>query len=211
MSHIRVLLADDLPVVRLGLRSILEQAVGIEVVGEAIDGDQAVTMTEELSPDVLILGMEMPNRDGFEAASKIQKKKLSVKILALSANDEKNYVQEVLSIGAVGYLLIDEEPDVIIEAIRGVARGEKGWFSREVGLRMAEMIRKEKEEEKITPRELEVLKLLVEGKTNLEIGLILEISEKTVEKHLESIYEKLDVSSRTEAAVYAVREKIVTE
>jgi DNA-binding NarL/FixJ family response regulator len=211
MALIRVLLADDHPVVRLGLRSILEQTVGIEVVGEAIDGDQAVTMAEDLSPDVILLDMEMPNRNGFKAVRKIQKERLPVKVLALSAFDDKNYVQEVLSCGAAGYLMKDEEPDVIIEAVRGIARGEKGWFSREVGLRMTEMILEEPENEKITPRELEVLKLLVEGKTNQEISQILRISEKTVEKHLESIYEKLDVSSRTEAAVLAVREKIVTE
>jgi two-component system, NarL family, response regulator DegU len=209
MSGIRVVIADDHPVVRLGMRKLLEQSAGIEVIGEATDGDQALKMAEELSPDVLLLDMEIPNQKGVEVTRIIREKQLPVKILALSADDDKDCVHEVLSNGASGYLMKDEQPDVIIEAVRGVARGEQGWFSQEIGSRITEMIQEDEKDPNITPRELEVLCLVVEGKTNQEIGYELGISEKTVEKHLESIFEKLGVSSRVEAAVYAVKEGIV--
>jgi two-component system, NarL family, response regulator DegU len=209
MSGVRVVIADDHPVVRLGMRKLLEQSAGIEVIGEATDGDQALKMAEELSPDVLLLDMEIPNQKGVEVTRIIREKQLPVKILAMSADDEKDYVHEVLSNGASGYLMKDEQPDVIIEAVRGVARGEQGWFSQEIGSRITELIQEDEKDANITPRELEVLCLVVEGKTNQEIGYELGISEKTVEKHLESIFEKLGVSSRVEAAVYAVKEGIV--
>jgi two-component system, NarL family, response regulator DegU len=209
MSGIRVVIADAHPVIRLGMRKLLEQSAGIEVIGEATDGDQALKMAEELSPDVLLLDMEIPNQKGVEVTRIIREKQLPVKILAMSADDEKDYVHEVLSNGASGYLMKDEQPDVIIEAVRGVARGEQGWFSQEIGSRITELIQEDEKDANITPRELEVLCLVVEGKTNQEIGYELGISEKTVEKHLESIFEKLGVSSRVEAAVYAVKEGIV--
>jgi two-component system, NarL family, response regulator DegU len=108
MSGIRVVIADDHPVVRLGMRKLLEQSVGIEVIGEATDGDQALKMAEELSPDVLLLDMEIPNQKGVEVTRIIREKQLPVKILAMSADDEKDYVHEVLSNGASGYLMKDE-------------------------------------------------------------------------------------------------------
>ena len=159
-----------------------------------------------LSPDVLLLDMEMPGIKGVEVAQALHGSGSKVKILALSAYDDKQYIMEVLSNGASGYLTKEEAPDTIVEAVRGVARGEHGWVSRRVGARMAEWMRDDDtDRSRLTNREEEVLRLVVAGKTNQEIGMALDISEKTVEKHLEGIFNKLGVASRVEAAVLAVR------
>lgn len=207
MSPTRVLLVDDHPVVRAGIRNLLEKAMDITVVGEASNGEEALRLVEKLNPDVLLLDMEMPGINGNEVAQKLQKSGSQVKILALSAHDDKQYIQELLSNGASGYLVKEEVPEAIIEAVLGVARGEQGWVSRRVAAQMSSWMRNEtKEHMGLTGREVEVLHAVVEGKTNQEIGLALGISEKTVEKHLEGVFSKLGVASRVEAAVHAVRE-----
>ena len=124
-------------------------------------------------------------------------------------NDDKEYIRGVLSSGAAGYLTKEEAPQTIVEAVRGVARGENGWVSRQVAAQMATWTQGESEQTVLTDREKEVLTLVVEGKTNNEIGFILGISEKTVEKHLEGVYTKLGAVSRVEAAVRAVRDGLV--
>ena len=210
MPDIRVLIADDHPVVRKGIREILDSAVGISVVGEASGGLQALNMVEELSPDVLLLDMELKDLSGVDVVVKISERGLTTRILGLSSYDDREYVSQLLSMGASGYLIKDEVPDTIIEAIRGVARGERGWVSRSVAARLTQMLQEEKEvSDDLSPRELDVLRLVVDGKTNAEIGLALGISEKTVEKHLDSIFRKLGVVSRVEAAVMAVRENML--
>jgi len=205
MSPTRVLLVDDHPVVRNGIRNMLDKAVGIEVIGEASDGEEALRLAIELEPDVMLLDMELPGLPGNEVAEKLLDTGSTTRILALSAYDDKHYIQELLSNGASGYLVKDEIPDTIIEAIRGVARGEDGWVSRKVAARMSTWM-KEEEETPLTSREVQVLRGVVSGKTNQEIAQDLNISEKTVEKHLDGIFSKLEVTSRTEAAVHAVRE-----
>jgi DNA-binding NarL/FixJ family response regulator len=133
-----------------------------------------------------------------------------VRILALSAYDDKQYIQELLESGAAGYLTKEEAPDTIIDAIRGVSQGEQGWVSRRVAAQMSSWMREdEPDSSRLTNRELEVLRLVVDGKTNQGIGLALGISEKTVEKYLEAVFSKLGVNSRVEAAVFAVREGMV--
>ena len=181
-------------------------SVGIEVIGEARDGEETLQLVNTLLPDVLLLDMEMPGIKGVEVAQTLHGSGSQVKILALSAYDDKQYIMEVLSNGASGYLTKEEAPDTIIEAVRGVARGENGWVSRRVGARMSEWMREDdSDHNRLTNREEEVLRLVVSGKTNQEIGVALDISEKTVEKHLEGIFSKLGVASRVEAAVMAVR------
>lgn len=210
MPDIRVLIADDHPVVRKGIREILDSAMGITVIGEANGGLQALSMVEELSPDVLLLDMELKDLSGVDVVVKISERGLTTRVLGLSSYDDREYVSQLLSMGASGYLIKDEVPDTIIEAIRGVARGEKGWVSRSVAAKLTQMLQEEKGGgDDLSPRELDVLRLVVDGKTNAEIGSVLGISAKTVEKHLDSIYRKMNVVSRVEAAVIAVRENYI--
>jgi DNA-binding NarL/FixJ family response regulator len=210
MANTRVVLADDHPVVRSGIRNLLEKASGIEVVGEANGGEEALKLAETLLPDVLLLDMEMPDLKGVEVAQRLREMGSPVRILALSAYDDRQYILELLANGASGYLVKEEVPETIIEAVRGVARGEQGWVSRRVASQMADWIHAEEPGKMgLTSRELEVLRLVVAGKTNQEIGIALGISEKTVEKHLEGVFSKLKVASRVEAAVVAVRKDLV--
>jgi len=207
MATIRVVLADDHPLVREGLRNLFEKAVDIEVVGEAGDGAEALRLVEELAPDVLMLDMEMPGLTGVDVARQLQMDRSTVCVLALSGHDDKEYIKGLLASGAAGYLTKGELPETIIEAVRGVARGERGWVSRQIAAQMAAWTQEETSKgTTLTERETQVLRLVVEGKTNQEIGRALGISEKTVEKHLDSIFTKLGVNSRVEAAVRAVRD-----
>ncbi len=207
MSPTSVVLVDDHPVVRAGIRNLLEKAHDIVVVGEASNGTEALRLVKDLSPDVLLLDMEMPGLSGNEVAQQLQKLGIPTPILALSAHDDKQYIQELLSNGAAGYLVKEEVPEAIVEAVRGVSRGEKGWVSRRVAAQMSTWMGNENQDRNgLTAREVQVLQAVVAGKTNQEIGLALGISEKTVEKHLEGIFAKLGVASRVEAAVRAVRE-----
>ena len=207
---IRVLLADDHPVVRSGIRNLLEKASGIKVVGEASDGEEALNMVQDIQPDILLLDMEMPKLRGVDVAKQLRATGSPVRILVLSAYDDKQYILELLANGAAGYLTKEEAPETIVEAVLGVARGEEGWVSRRVGAHIAKWMRAEEIGKlHLTSREVEVLRLVVEGKTNQEIGHQLDISEKTVEKHLEGVFSKLGVTSRVEAAVQAVRDGIV--
>ena len=208
MSPTKVLLVDDHPIVRTGIRNLLERAAEISIVGEASDGFEALKLVEKLSPDVVLLDMEMPGMNGSEVAIHLKQAGSPVKILALSAHDDKQYIQELLANGASGYLTKEEVPETIIEAVRGVARGEQGWVSRKIAAKMTTWMSGDSRADHmgLTPREVQVLKMVVAGKTNQEIGLELGISEKTVEKHLEGVFSKLGVASRVEAAVHAVRE-----
>ena len=203
---IRVILVDDHPVVRSGIRSLLEKASDIEIAGEANLGEQALRLIEETPADILLLDMELPDIPGTQVAQSVKQNHPELKILSLSAHDDSTYVRQVLELGAAGYLMKDEAPEVILDAVRGVAQGQQGWISRSIAAQMAGWIQSGQPEGiKLTPREQETLRLLVEGKTNQAIGNELQISEKTVEKYIKAIFEKLNVSSRVEAAVVAVR------
>ncbi len=208
-QKIRVLLADDHPVVRSGVRALLEEEGDIEVVGEASGGHEAIEQVQALRPDIILLDMEMPDLNGVEVARQLKQLRTGCKVLALSAYDDPQYIRNLLSAGASGYLIKEEAPAFIIEAIQGVWRGQEGWLSRKVAARMTLWARQDRADYGLTPREKEVLHAIVDGKTNQEAGLALGISDKTVEKHLESIFAKLGVSSRVEAAVLAVREGLV--
>ena len=205
MTTIRVLLADDHPVTRDGIRNLLEKAPGLVVVGEAENGIEALRLVEELAPDVLLLDMEMPGLKGIDVARQLQVAGSTVRILALSAYDDKQYILELLASGAAGYLVKEEAPEAIIEAVRGVAQGQQGWVSRRIAAQLIAWTREEPPKTNLTDREMGVVRLVAAGKTNQEIGLALGISDKTVEKHLEAVFAKLGVASRVEAAVWAVR------
>jgi len=210
MSPIRVVIADDHPVVRTGIRNLLMKAVDIEVIGEATTGGEALRLAEELNPDILLLDMELPDAKGTEVALKIQQKNLPVKILALSAYNDPIYIRELLELGAAGYLMKEEAPDTILDAIRGVSHGEQGWVSRQIAAQMVSWVRgSDADATKLTGREFDVLRLVVDGRTNQNIANELGISEKTVEKYMDAIFTKLNVTSRVEAAVYAGRTGMV--
>src|SRR5215211_1236165 len=210
MEKIRIMLADDHPVTRAGVRKFLSRAADIDVIAEADNGNQALEMAKEVQPDVLLLDIELPGIKGLEIARELQAIHSPIKILVLSTYDDKQFIFGLLGNGAAGYLTKEEIPETIVEAVRGVARGEKGWVSRRVAAIMSAWTQTDEVSSRnLTPREFDVLKWVVKGKTNQEIGVELGISQKTVEKHLESVFAKLKVSSRVEAAVLAVQEKWV--
>ena len=210
MSTIRVLLVDDHPVVRSGIRGLLEKVMDIEVVGEASTGEETLQIIKDANPDVLLLDMELPDIQGAQLAQRIQQLYPKVKILVLSAHDDSAYVRELLELGVSWYLMKEEAPEAIVNAVRGVAQGQQGWVSRSIAAQMASWMQIGKPGNiKLTAREQEVLRLIVQGKTNRAIALELKISEKTVEKYIQAIFAKLDVASRVEAAVYAVQERLV--
>lgn len=210
MNTIRVLLVDDHPVVLSGMRGLLEKIDDIDIVGEASNGTEALRLTNELHPDVVLLDMELPDIHGTQVALKIQQQNPEMKILALSAYDDPTYVRSLLELGAAGYLMKEEAPDKIVEAIRGVAFGERHWISRRItGQIVSWMQTGGGEPTKLTPREQDVLRQVVEGKTNQAIASDLRISQKTVEKYMGAIFSKLNVTSRVEAAVHAVRRGLI--
>ena len=210
MEATRVVLADDHPMVRAGINNLLRRAVDIVVVGEASNGAEAIRLVNDLDPDVLLLDIEMPVLRGDEVARQLRDAGSPVRILALSAYDDKQYIRGMLSCGASGYLTKEEALETIVDAVRGVARGETGWVSHDVAQRMSCLNEQDGKKKKVlTGRETEVLRLIGKEKTNQEIANELGISKKTVEKHLRSIFIKLNVSSRVRAAEYAHRQGIV--
>lgn len=210
MSDIRVLIVDDHPITCKGIRDLLEPAIGISVAGEAHTGAEALQMIETLKPTVVLLDMKLPDMNGVEIIKKAYKTGTNARILGLSSYNDREFISELLTFGASGYLLKDEVPEEIINAVRGVAGGESGWVSRKVAALLSQILVREQEGgTDLTSRELEVLSLVVDGKTNNQIGLSLGISAKTVEKHLHAIFRKMGVVSRVEAAILAVQESLV--
>jgi two-component system NarL family response regulator len=210
MPDIKVLIVDDHPIVCKGIHNMLEAAVGISVVGEAYSGSDALQKIKSLSPEVVLLDMELSDMNGVEVIKQINEAHIPLRVLGLSSYDDREFISQLLSHGASGYLLKDEVPEQIVEAVRGVARGETGWVSRKVAAKLSQILQREKDGgTELTPRELDVLRHVVQGKTNGEIGVSLGISEKTIEKHLDTIFRKLGVASRVQAAVLAIRENLV--
>ncbi len=210
MNQIRVVMIDDHPIVRSGIRMLLERAGDIVVVGEADRGDEAVKMVQDLQPHVLLLDMEMPGKDGLTVAREVKEAALDVRVLALSAHDDEEYIMNLLQIGAAGYLTKEEALDTIVDAVRGVARGEEGWLSRRAAARITTATRKQPQNKLIdlTEREEEVVALLADGHTNNEIADQLNVTERTVRFHLRNIYDKLDVNSRAAAISWALKRQV---
>lgn len=209
MNPVRVLVVEDHPVVRSGILHAISQVDGIEVVGQAQNGLEVAHLVEEYSPDVLLLDMELPGMSGLDVASQTHAQHPEVKILALSGHDDRNYVQGILDEGACGYLTKDGSGDLLVHAILGVSQGEKGWFSERIHSLMVNWAElKANLFGRLSPRERDVLLLLTEGKSNQQIAGDLGISAKTVEKYLYSLYEKLGVNSRVEAAVVQAKAQL---
>jgi len=205
---IRVLLADDHPTIRVGLRVLLEQASDIEVVGEAEDGQEALGLIEELVPDVAVVDCELPEMEGADVAREIERQGLPVRVLALSGHDDERYVRGMLEAGAVGYLLKEEAPQTIVMAVQAAVRGA-GYFSPGVTKKVAAWVRGELPGG-LTGRELDVLRLVAEGYANTRIARELDIAERTVSFHVSNMLEKLDVASRVEAAMWAKEQGIIS-
>ena len=210
MKHpIRIVLADDHPTFREGVKSAIELVDDIILVGEACNGKIAIELVERFTPDILLLDMQMPELSGVEVLKELRRQKHKTKILVLSAFQDEEYVFEILDIGASGYLLKKEPLLTIIEGIRGVFKGKGWWFSNEI----KEKINKKKELHKklpISKREVHVLSLLAVGYTNYTISQELGISENTVKNHIANIYPKIEVESRVEATIWAWKNGIVT-
>lgn len=207
---IRVVLVDDHPALRIGLRIMLEQAADIQVVADAGDGEEALLKIKALLPDVAVLDCQLPGMSGMEVAAEIQRLGLPVSVLALSAYDNAAHVLGMMKAGAVGYLLKEEAPAAIVAAVRSAARGE-GRFSASVASLLGQMAvapLPAETQDDLTDRERAVLQLLPRGWDNQRIGEELQISERTVRFHLRNIYDKIGVQSRTEAAVWAVRRRL---
>ncbi len=205
---IRVVLADDHPTLRLGLRVLLDQAPDVTVVGEAEDGEQALTLLETLQPDVVVLDCQLPQLDGTQVAWEIRRRAWPVQILALSAYDDDRYVRGMLEAGAVGYLLKEEAPERVVEAVRCAASG-KGYFSLMVAQKVATWSRGQLPGG-LTERELEVLRCVARGLTNREIAQTLDVTDRTVAFHVSNVLEKLGVASRVKAAMWAREQGLIS-
>ena len=212
MEQIRLVLAEDHPIMRQGLRYVLSQEPDLIVVGEAARGEEALRLATQLLPDVLLLDIELEGMSGLDVARRLRASGSPVRVLAFSAHDDMEYIMGLLDAGAAGYLLKDDPPQALLEAVRGVARGEVGWLSRRVARKVMLRVGSGRlKADLLTARQREVLRLVVEGKTNHQIAQVLGISEKTVEKHLAALFAEMGVTSRVGAAVYAVRQGFVAD
>jgi DNA-binding NarL/FixJ family response regulator len=209
-DRIRVLLADDHAVVRQGIRQFLEETDDVEVVAEASDGAEAIRLVEAFQPDVAVLDIRMPEVSGVEATRRIKERFPQVRVLVLTAYDDDPYVFALLQAGADGYVLKTASGDEVVRAVRAVHEGGTALSPQVAGklVRQATARRPEgaaDQVEPLTARELDVLRLAAQGKTNRAIGHELGISHRTVQGHLASIYSKLGVRSRTEAVTESLR------
>lgn len=212
---INVLLVDDHSMVREGIRQLLELDGDIKVIGEAGNGMMCLEMLETLTPDVILLDINMPQMDGLQVLAKLKERKLNNKVLILTIHNEVEYLMRAVEIGVAGYLLKDSESSVLKEAIFAVYNGDNFIDSTMTPLLkeqnyLKELQKEARSKEKVlSTREIEVLCALAEGLYNKEIASKLQISEKTVKNHVSNIFKKIGVSDRTQAAVYAIRHKFV--
>jgi DNA-binding NarL/FixJ family response regulator len=207
MGEIRLLIVDDHPVVRDGLRGMLESQPDFEVVGEAGDGSEAVQQVENLKPDIVLMDLRMPVMDGVTALGEIKANNPEVQVLVLTTYDSDADILPAIEAGAAGYLLKDSSKEELYDGIRAAARGET-VLAPAVAARLVGRMRAPAEE-KLSSREVEVLQLVAEGASNSEIAQQLHISQATVKSHLVNIFGKLGVSDRTAAVTMALRKGIL--
>jgi DNA-binding NarL/FixJ family response regulator len=198
-ERIRVLLADDHPLVQAGIRSVLTAEEDIALVGEAVDGDQVLRLCQELEPDILLLDLNMPGPSPFETVAYLRQHCPAVKVLVLTAYDDDAYVHGLTAAGVAGYVLKDEVPETVVRAIRAVEDGDT-WLSRPVVEKLARL---EMEETFLTEREGQVLRLMARGWDNVQIAAELGLAEQTVRNYVSRIYTRLEMKSRAEVIVWA--------
>ena len=210
---IRVLIADDHAIVRKGLRALLATERDIEVIGEAEDGAQAISQARALQPDVILMDLVMPKMDGIEATRQITEQQSGAHILVLTSFAADDKVFPAIKAGALGYLLKDSGPDELVEAIHQVQRGEPSLeplIARKVLHELAQPPKQPPTVDPLTERELAVLRLIAQGKSNRDIAEQLVITEMTVRTHVSNVLSKLHLASRTQAALYALREGLAS-
>ena len=219
---IKIVIADDHALLRQGIKRVLNFEDDLEVIGEAEDGQEALARTLMLQPDILLLDLNMPGLNGLEVTKQLKQADSQTRIIALTIHDSDNYVLELLKNGAMGYLLKDVEPAVLVKAIHVVNDGNafvhpmlaERLFgslsvSDDVSERASEMLDQSRAE-RLTAREMEVLECIAKGFSNNDIGKALGLSEKTVKNHLTSIFHKLNVNDRTQALIYVLKNKIIS-
>jgi len=216
-KKIKVLIVDDHRIVREGLSAILETKEEIHIVGEAGDGGEAVEKARQLLPDVIVMDVSMPGMTGVEATRIIKREMPHIGIIALTMYEDQQYIFDLVRAGATGYLLKDSDSTEIVSAIRAVFKGESLIHPSVASKILAEFSllaegkgrKKSFLEHDLTEREVTVLRLVADGKTNKEIANVLDLSEKTVKNHVRNIFHKLHVYDRTAAAILAIRKGII--
>ena len=216
MKTIRILLADDHTIVRKGLRMLLESHEGFRVVAEAADGREAVAMTQQHQPDVVVMDLAMPVLNGIEAARQICSGETQAAIVFLSMHSDEGYVLKALKSGAKGYLLKDSAEHDLVNAVQTVSEG-KAFFSPAISKMLVEDYVRQMHQQKtedsydlLTTREREVLQLLAEGRCNKEVATVLDLSPHTVETHRSHVMQKLNLHSAAEMILYAIRKGVIT-
>jgi NarL family two-component system response regulator LiaR len=214
IKPIRILIADDHAIVREGLRALIDTEPGMELVGEASDGIEAIQLGRSLKPDVLLLDLLMPRKDGLAVIAEIKQHELGTRILVLTSFAEDEKVFPAIKAGALGYLLKDTTPHSLLQAIRDVYHGESSLHPTIARKLIGELHRPSSPlpaGEELTEREVEVLSLVAQGLSNQEIADQLIVSERTVRKHVSNILGKLHLANRTQAALYAIQTGIAKQ
>ncbi len=214
---IDVIIVDDHPVVRAGIRAVLDQAPDVTVVAEGAAGADALRLVAQHRPDVLVLDVNLPDVSGMDVTRQLRERDTTTAILVLTAHDDSQTIFGLLENGAAGYVLKDEALETLTDAVRAVARGET-WLSpavarhvvhRAVGTADSPLPKRPGDQSPLTPRETQVLRLLAQGLDNAAIAERLVVTKRTVQNHVSHIYGKLAVNSRTEAALWAIRHRLV--
>jgi len=219
-DQIRVLIADDHTLIREGLQAVLAQEPDISIVGHAASGADALALAKELAPDVILMDVRMPGMDGVEATRRIKAEVPGAKVVILTVYQDDEYLFNAVKAGAVGYILKDVSPEQLVHAVRLASRGESLIDPALAARVLAEFSKLSTNGERtqqgatgvyaaLTPREMQVLNLVAQGKSNKEIARELCIEEKTVKNHMSNIFAKLQVNDRTQALIYAVRHGLV--
>lgn len=210
----KVMVADDHGMMREGIKQLLEFDGSIKVIAEAKDGEECLSIlqSKEAKPDVLLLDINMPNKNGIEVLKEIKDKKMKIKVLMLTVHNEVEYLVKAVDIGADGYVLKDSESAELKKAIGALVNGESYIQPNLIPILNARLISRDTDKDKIdslTKRELEVLIQVANGMFNKEIATVLSISERTVKNHISNIFKKIEVADRTQAAVFAIRNNLI--